>query len=103
MLRNYAVGVNKLKWIPLKSKGIQVKSIWIAFVPTGIAFFLGFVRLDKTLSTDNLKKLRVSHNGLVLYVQETKREYGSSLSTLCSGSRVVVFGFLSIWGFLGNA
>lgn len=32
-----------------------------------------------------------------------QREYGSSLSTLRGGSRVVVFGFLSIWGFLGNA
>lgn len=88
---------------PFGIQGFQVKSIWKVCVPTGMAFFLGCVTLDKTLSTDNLKKLRVGHYGLVLYVQETQREYGSSLSTLRGGSRAVVFGFLSIWGFLGNA
>ena len=76
MLQNYAVGVTKLKWIPLESKGFLVKTIWKVYVPTGMAFFLGCVTLDKTLSTDNLKKLKVGHYGLVLYAMLHGHEHG---------------------------
>ena len=37
------------------------------------------------------------------FMCKKQRENMAPLSTLRGGSRVVVFGFLSIWGFLGNA